>query len=352
MRSNNCNRQRRYHRSLCPRGRHDLLSWQPSGFTLVELLVVIAIIGILVSLLLPAVQAAREASRRVHCANNLKQYGLALHNFEGAQRTFPPGTMSRERFSYEFTDKTAGYEWPYLTHFLLPYLEETIYYQIVHGPNFDIQNPWHSPQVWPRSVDQMDLSFLRCPSDYSQSSLKQLAVGSVTLTLPGSNYLGMFSGLNDGENYNFSNPLTEGVFRFHKRTKLSEIEDGTSKTIAIAEYLTGLDTTDLRGFFMTNRAGCQFLYVTLGPNSKAPDNLLSWHPGFCPAGDSRNRPAENLPCTGGDTDQNYASPRSRHPGGVNAVLCDGSVRFFTNGISREAWQPLGWIADGIPVSDP
>ena len=251
----------------------------PGGFTLVELLVVIAIIGVLVALLLPAVQAARESARRLQCSNNLKQFGIALHSFEAANREFPPGTMARSRFSYESTDATGGYDWPYLIHFLLPYLEETNYYEIVHGPVFDIQNPWHSPQLWPSVVDQVDLSFLRCPTDQQGSNTKALTVGNVTLTLPGSNYLGIFSGLNDGENYNMSNPQAAGVFRYHERVKLAEIEDGTSTTMAVAEYLTGLDTLDMRGFFMTNRAGCQFLYVTLGPNSRAGDNMLSWHPG-------------------------------------------------------------------------
>lgn len=323
----------------------------PNGFTLVELLVVIAIIGVLVALLLPAVQAARESARRTQCANHLKQFGLALHNFEAAQRTFPPGTMAKERFSYASNSDSGGYEWPYLIHYLLPYLEETSYYDIVHGPSFDLQNPWHAPDVWPRNVDNVDLSFLRCPSDIQGSGIKEFSVGSVILRLPSSNYLGFFSGLNDGQNYYFNNELTQGLFRFHERTAIRDIEDGTSKTMAIGEYLTGTDTLDIRGFFMTNRAGCQFLYVTLGPNSKAPDNLLSWHQAFCPANNSRNLPELNLPCTGGDTDENYASPRSRHPGGVNVTLCDGSVRFFNDSIATEVWQPLGWIADGTTVSE-
>jgi prepilin-type N-terminal cleavage/methylation domain-containing protein/prepilin-type processing-associated H-X9-DG protein len=334
-----------------PPGLQDARRRNPAGFTLVELLVVIAIIAILVSLLLPAVQAAREASRRMHCANNLKQFGLALLNFESAHRTLPPGTMSRDRFSYASNSQSAGYEWPYLIHFVLPYLEEDTYYKIVHGPEFNLQNPWHSPQVWPASVDDLDLSFLRCPADQQPSNLKALTVGSLTLRLPASNYLGIFSGLNDGDNFFKRKPAMTAVFRYHDRVALSKIKDGTSKTIAMAEYLTGLDALDLRGFFMTNRAGCQFLYVTLGPNSKAPDNLLSSHPGFCPRDNSRNRPLLNLPCVGGATDENYASPRSRHPGGVNAVLCDGSVRLFTDSIADLVWQPMGWIADGSTSSE-
>ena len=114
-----------------------------AGFTLVELLVVIAIIGILIALLLPAVQAAREAARRAHCTNNLKQFGLALHNFESAHGEFPPGTMAKERFS-----ETWPYEWPYFIHFLLPYLEHTNYYDELDGPHFNIPNPLKSLPRW------------------------------------------------------------------------------------------------------------------------------------------------------------------------------------------------------------
>ena len=154
------------------------------------------------------------------------------------------------------------------------------------------------------------------------------------------------NGLNDGQNVGQTHPERGAVFRMHDRVALKKIEDGTSKTMAVAEYLTGLDRHDVRGFFMTNRAGCQFLYVTLGPNSNAPDNLLGSHPDFCPADGSRNRPERNLPCTPGPTDENYASPRSQHSGGVQVVFCDGSVRFMSDSIATAVWQPLGWVADG------
>ena len=113
-----------------------------------------------------------------------------------------------------------------------------------------------------------------------------------------------------------------------------------------------MDIKDTRGEFYTNRAGCQFLYVTLGPNSRAPDNLLSWHPGFCPPDGSRNRPKQNLPCTPGDTDVNYASPRSRHPGGVNVLFGDGSVHFIQDAVDSTTWQGLGWMADGTVTTLP
>jgi len=330
------------------------------GFTLVELLVVITIIGILISLLLPAVQAAREAARRLQCSNNLKQIALALHNFESQEKTFPPGTIAKLRFSYGYPTfngvETGGYEWPYFLHFLLPYMEQKAYYDLVGGPKFDFQNPWSDPTAWPAAARNVTFSTFLCPSDSLGDSIALDFGGSNSFTMPKSNYLGIFSGACDGDNYpggtfaNVATPL-RAAFRPYQGTSISDIKDGTSNTIAVAEYLKGMDSSDERGNIHTNRAGCQFLYVTLGPNSTAPDNLLSWHSGFCPTDGSRNQPEENLPCTPGGNDENYAGSRSRHAGIVNVAFCDGSVHTIQDGINLATWQNLGHIADGNATGD-
>jgi len=316
----------------------------PKAFTLVELLVVITIIGILISLLLPAVQSAREAARRLQCSNNLKQIGLALHNFESQNGTFPPGVQAKTRMSYSWSSDT-GYEWPYLLDFLLPYLEQPAYYSILQGPKFNIQNPWYAPGDWPVGISGITLPMLLCPSDVGESSYSMTS----SLKLPKSNYLGIFSGLKDIDAYSASDAATRAVFRYHDGTPVASIKDGTSNTMAVAEYLKGMGDTDIHGAFYTNRAGAQLLYVTLGPNSTASDNLLDY-PGFCPSDGSLNRPSDNLPCVSGATDENFASPRSRHSGGVNVVFCDGSVHFVQNGIDISTWRYLGWIADGVAVT--
>ena len=320
------------------------------GFTLVELLVVITIIGILIALLLPAVQAAREAARKMQCTNNLRQIGVAMHNFATANGTFPPGVQSRT------------IEWAYLLHFLLPYLEQDAYYVALDGPKFDLVRPWQSAAAgWSNWAPLNNLSIpgLLCPDDSLGTSMNLIATG---LRLTKSNYLGIFSGLNDQEglypaaDQNGVIPaLTSqevqdlqhqhAVFGCETGTSFAEITDGTSNTMAVAEYLKGVDEDDLRGFPWSNRAGLQMLFVKLGPNSPGEDSL---YPSFCTA--DYNQPSLNLPCNGGGTLYGYAASRSRHPGGVNVVYCDGSAHFIPDTIDIAVWQNLGWINDGNVVT--
>ena len=320
---------------------------QRSGFTLVELLVVVSIIALLIALLLPAVQAAREAARRMQCENNLKQIGLALQNFESANGTFPAGVRAKS---------TSGYEWTYFLHLLLPYLEQESYYTALHGQAFDLPNPYSTStsvlSAW-AGVNGLSLPVFSCPSDSLGGVLgrsQNLSGEPIGPALAKSNYLGIFSGLNDGAGSSDSVPSQRAAFGYYTGRALTDIHDGTSNTMAVAEYLKGITyMQDVRGFFYTNRAGCQFLYATLGPNSHAPDNLLNLV-GFCPSNGSSNHPADNLPCTSGSTSVNYASPRSRHARGVNTVFCDGSVHFVQDDIDASTWRNLGWIADGQAVS--
>jgi prepilin-type N-terminal cleavage/methylation domain-containing protein/prepilin-type processing-associated H-X9-DG protein len=313
-----------------------------NGFTLVELLVVIAIIGILVALLLPAIQAAREAARRSQCFNQLRQIGVAMNNYASQNGSrFPPGIKAKNYFSYDYY-ANAGYEWTYFLHYLMPFADQTNFYKMAHGPKFDIQNPWYAPDQW-RSLPSIAFPAFNCPSDTMSSGLMDLGVSS-GLHVAKSNYLGIFSGLNDSDAFRDNNRLQRAVFGYAKGRSIKEIKDGTSNTMAVAEYLKGVGENDERGVFWTNRAGCQTLFTKLGPNSTAPDNLCNV---FCPNGGAANEPAMKLPCIGGGYwDNNYASPRSRHPGGVNAVFCDASVHFIQNDIDLDSWQSLGWIADG------
>jgi prepilin-type N-terminal cleavage/methylation domain-containing protein/prepilin-type processing-associated H-X9-DG protein len=316
------------------------------GFTLVELLVVIAIIAVLIGLLLPAVQKVREAANRARCQNNLKQIGIALHTYHAANNQFPPGTQ----VMVNFTDA----EWPYFLHYLLPYVEQDNYYQAIGGPNFTPGKPWLVPNTWPASVNGKTVSTYLCPSD-GMAKVSTPFNGANTFQMFKSNYLGIFSGTSDQHQWGNNYPVTQrALFAMGKdrAVGVSDVFDGTSNTMAVAEYLTGVNTQDIRGCIYTNRAGAQFLYVTLTPNSTSPDDLLDYT-GFCLSTEQNNQPALNLPCVpdGGASGggNNYAGSRSRHPGGVNVLLLDGDVRFVSNGVSPVAWQRLGYIRDGQTV---
>ena len=328
------------------------------GFTLVELLVVITIIGILIALLLPAVQAARELARRSQCSNNLKQVGLALMNFESQHGTFPAGILTKTRWTLNGFEKDGAYEWTCFLHMILPYLEMTSYYETLGGPLYKTDF-FNTCSLW-QAVSDTPITPYLCPSD---SLADNQFFSAASYRFAKTNYLGIFSGLNDADGaYSASNYATltttghqlaatkrRAVFRYGSGTPVAEITDGTSNTMAVAEYLKGPDKSDVRGQFITNRAGMQTLFVTLGPNSTSNDSLYSL---WCPDKGAVNDANANLPCVAGTEDENYASPRSRHTGGVNAVFCDGSVHFIGDSIDVvNVWRPLGWIADGATVND-
>ncbi|MDB5341128.1 MAG: putative major pilin subunit [Planctomycetaceae bacterium] len=314
------------------------LSNRRAGFTLIELLVVIAIIAVLIALLLPAVQQAREAARRSQCKNNLKQLGLALHNYHDNFGRFAPGSISRSTTNAPF----GGPEWPYLIHFILPNLDQSATYNIL-ATNWGRPGPWIDATQWPATL-RNPVPSLQCPSDGQGGSIKDAQTG-VNLTT--SNYLGLFSGLNDGQTAADAG-TTRAAFGMNRGASIRDLLDGTSNTMLMAEYLTGTNT-DWRGWFYTNRAGAQFLHVTNPPNSTVPDNILAY-PAGCTA--ALNLPLQNLPCIpDGTTGNNFATSRSRHVGGSHVLLGDGSVRFVSNNINLTTWQSLAWIADGTVIGD-
>lgn len=312
------------------------------GFTLVELLVVIAIIGILVALLLPAVQAAREAGRRSQCSNNMKQIGLSLHNFHDTLKCLPPGAVTANGGRYQDP------EYAYFLLSVLPYAEQTTYFSAFR--DFAAPKPWTvgtGDADWSKVHDRALLNYI-CPSDGGPTTKDSNGPGSVRV--PTSSYLGMFSGNNDLETEQ-DPQARKAAFTLAKSMlkgrKMANFTDGLSNSLMVSEYLTGTDH-DFRGVFFTTRAGSQFLQAVNTPNSTSPDNILNCC-GFCDPDD--NVPNQNMPCTPGGQDGNYAASRSRHPGGVNALLGDGSVRFVSSTIAIGTWQQLSYIADGVPLGE-
>lgn len=327
------------------------------GFTLVELLVVIAVIGILVALLLPAVQAAREAARRNSCANNLKQLALALHNFESQRGQLPPGSEAKP-YAADPAHAHTFYRWSTLAH-LTPYLEQSNVHDTLELslPLYDV-----SLQVSPanRYGVALVVPLFLCPSDTSEV---------VTAGFGPVNYAACSgSGMGGGTPFE-----TDGLFYVNSATTMAKITDGASQTIALSESVIGTGAPNT-----INRAEADpqtaYAFQYAAPLSKALcDAATRWNVtdrrGFSWAnGEYRctlynHQATPNSPqidCLGapifGPPETKFApygwrAARSWHPGGVNTASADGSVRFFASSIERAVWTALSTRATGDQVGD-
>jgi prepilin-type N-terminal cleavage/methylation domain-containing protein/prepilin-type processing-associated H-X9-DG protein len=339
-----------------------------AAFTLIELLVVIAIIAVLIALLLPAVQAAREAARRIQCTNNLKQIGLALHNYITAIGVLPPG---------RFNSHIAGHGNCWGTYSqLLPQLDQT---PLFNSFNFSLPPDSDALQVSNSTGYESFLTTLICPSD---SPPELILVSGVPFATHNYN-------LNVGSGYpvvqNPAPPLTgtpNGPFYENSRVGPEGFTDGMSNTCAVTETVRSTATstyaTDPLGVFLITGNNS-----TTGPplNSDADYASLClslpstttqfqatrgvrWHYG-APGHSLYNhlRPPNNLmpDCRGGLPHSIRSDPlwswlslnvaaRSKHPGGVNSLMADGHVQFMKNSIAVLVWQGLGSRNQGEVIS--
>ena len=301
------------------------------GFTLVELLVVIAIIGILIALLLPAVQAAREAARRMQCTNNMKQIGLACHIHHDAKGTFPFGHFSK---SGDPGHITAGSGSTWITH-ILPYLEKANVEDLI---NWDLSFGHASIGINAACI-RMEIPTMVCPS--SPIDGEPILNGTYARgTYVANNGIGPMKEWHIDVTPIVSRPVplstefstfTAGVFYLNSQTKIGDITDGTSKTALVSEIRLA-EADDFRGM-LHSREGCMYQH-NYTPNSSIQDQLRHL---FCI--DTDDAPCEEAYGSWNDVEL-IMTARSHHPGGVNLLLGDGSVRFIDETIAQDTWWAL------------
>ncbi|MDR1958953.1 MAG: DUF1559 domain-containing protein, partial [Planctomycetaceae bacterium] len=323
-------------------------SFVRSAFTLVELLVVIAIIGILIALLLPAVQAAREAARRSQCSNNLKQLGLAVHNFLDAQKTLPPASEPR-------ADHRGDYG-----HFvyLLPFMEQQALYDTIA--------PFGTKNCWTDTACRVVLSSLRCPSEKNY----RITVGTGDASNAHCNYAGSTGDyctyeMYGGDTTSLNSQYSRGAFQPEKAAGLEAVADGTSNTMLYSERPIGTGDGSIKGdvavsasavFYGSAYNACEtgfnasqcwslldatktfFTGGVYGPNHPTAAERNNYPMGRWYHGSALNSLTNtilppNSPACASATNSitpMLLPPGSFHTGGVNAARCDASVAFVSD----------------------
>ncbi|MBI5760469.1 MAG: DUF1559 domain-containing protein [Planctomycetales bacterium] len=301
------------------------------GFTLIELLVVIAIIAILMSLLLPAVQQAREAARRSQCKNNLKQIGLAIHNYEASHRVFPPGRL--------------GFPMVFSVHaHILPYMDNTSLYNLIDfntAPSFGAPStPMTQNQIAARKV----IPHYICPSDFARVNGSDLGPTNYVATTGSGT--GAANSINTGD----------GVMFSRSSVHFQDVVDGLSTTVCFSEHTLGVggnpstpsgiapkdpqgEVLELTGATPTTDAAC----VVGGGSNWSGLRGAKWMNGHY--GDTLYNHyyipnSTQFDCGNASHNFGLTAARSRHNAGVHVALCDGSVRFANDNISLTIWRAL------------
>ena len=332
-----------------------------SGFTLIELLVVIAIIAVLIALLLPAVQAAREAARRAQCVNNLKQMGLAMHNYHQAIGCFPLGASLQ---AYDIGTPPPLETWSsWSAHALmLPYMEQTPIYNAINF-NYGAGREGGYGYFCNSTSYNAKIANFMCPSDGN--------AGKVGLN--------SYNGSMGTSMYSTSTADVTGLFGYQRLITIADARDGTSNTIAFGEAVVGEVNTSILGKgnstgAITNGNGLQTIYDVSGrltqlkadmllcdtafKTSRNNDRGQHWGEGsmgntmfntvITPNGSKWG--ACRYGCCPQAGHAEMQSSNSYHSGGVNVALADGSVRFIKDSISYPTWWALGTRGNGETIS--
>jgi prepilin-type N-terminal cleavage/methylation domain-containing protein/prepilin-type processing-associated H-X9-DG protein len=313
------------------------------GFTLIELLVVIAIIGILIALLLPAVQKVREAANRSKCANNLKQIGLGMHNYHDSFQKLPPQVARNANVCCYGTWQMA----------ILPYVEQDNLWKMYLNYGNSLATQQRYDQRENVLVTSVRLSVFTCPSD-QPADAKTVTFNGQSYPITNQNYLVNVGNIDYSQGVDRPRPadipatlqFRGAPFSRTKQFRITDVTDGTSTTLMAAEIRQGQPGPtggDYRGNSWWAEGSGFTVFRT--PNSSEPDYMTQ----NCV--DTSINPL-NGPCqlyTAANIE--VFAARSRHPSGVNGVMCDGSTRFFNNGIAWEVWQALGTSQGGEVIGD-
>jgi prepilin-type N-terminal cleavage/methylation domain-containing protein len=301
-----------------------------TAFTLVELLVVIAIIGILIALLLPAIQASREAARRMSCSNNFKQWGVGMATYENMNKCFPPGVSTGSAclgspgcISPDGSNGPNGeYRRQTFVVDLWPFMEMK-----GSAAHYDKKYCFYAPVN--RPVTQETAGYYFCPSDrVGKWNADPYTIRSRGNYVVSWGYCDYFQ-----TTTNSSDPPRIGAFGTNRRTKIKDIKDGLAHTMFMAELIQAdIDTDfDFRGDFFNNDSGAAQIMTLYTPNSGIDSTACG--------GSTPNLPG---PCVmGGPV---FVSSRSKHRGGVQVIYGDGSAHFITNEIDVAVWRGLSSMA--------